>query len=88
MADEVHMHFMLDNKEYKQVTHFCFPATTMVTRTLPILTSIRTLPVLLLSSSSFVSLLFWLFLVLSFTSSSLSKPYFCLSDALTSCNAN
>ena len=92
MTDGVHMHFMLDNKGYRQVLRmcntFCFSATTMVMLTRPILTSIRTLPVLLLSSVSFVCLLFYLFLFLSFTSSSLSIPHFCISDALTSCNAN
>lgn len=92
MTDGVHVHFMLDNKGYRHVLRicntFCFSATTMVMQTLPILTSVRSLPVLLFSFNSFVCLLFYLFLFLSFTSSSLNKPYFCLSDVLASCNAN
>jgi hypothetical protein len=61
MTNALHAHFMLDNKGYRHVLRicntFCFSATTMVIRMRPTVTSVRTLHVLLLSSSSFVSLL-------------------------------
>jgi hypothetical protein len=66
MANAVHAHFMLDNKGYghllRKSNTFCFSAATKITRTHPTVPSICSLPVMLLSSYSFVCLFFNLYL--------------------------